>query len=183
MTRHGSRSYNVAKSSTLPPPTVVDDAFADAAVQVADQLGVRLGQLPERAVQERDVETSPPSVSVAGSKPSRSISAVERLRARPRAGAAAGFDAPRPPDRGGFVAVGADALGERGEQTGEQRVAGRVEAEAGRAGRERVDVLRAADGAAVDGLDLDETGLAQALEVQADGVGVEAEPVGELGRA
>ena len=52
----------------------------------------------------------------------------------------------------GFVAVGADPLGQRGEQPGEQRVARRVEPEPGRARRQRVDVLGPADGAAVDRL-------------------------------
>jgi hypothetical protein len=59
----------------------------------------------------------------------------------------------------------------------------RVEAQTGRAGREEVEVLRPADGAAVDGLDVDQARLAEPLEVQANGVGVEAETVGEvLGR-
>ena len=92
------------------------------------------------------------------------------------------FDAPRAADLGGFLAVGADPLGERGEQSGQQRVARRVETEPGRAGRERVDVGGPADGAAVHRLDVDEAGLAQAVEVQADGVGVQAERVGELVR-
>ena len=39
------------------------------------------------------------------------------------------------------------------------------------------------DGAAVHGLDVDQAGLAEPLEVQADGVGVEPEALGEvLGR-
>ena len=65
---------------------------------------------------------------------------------------------------------------------GEQRVAGRVETETGRARRQRVDVLGPADGAPVHGLDVDEAGFAQPLEVQPHGVGVQAEAVGELGR-
>ena len=53
----------------------------------------------------------------------------------------------------------------------------------GRAGGEEVEVLGPADGAAVDGLDVDQAGLAQPLEVQPDGVGVQAEALGEvLGR-
>ena len=41
-------------------------------------------------------------------------------------------------------------------------------------------MLGPADGAAVDGLDVDQARLAEALEVEAHGVGVEAEAVGEL---
>ena len=43
-------------------------------------------------------------------------------------------------------------------------------------------MLRAPDRAAVHRLDVDQAGLAHALEVQAHGVGVEAEPLGELRR-
>ena len=105
---------------------------------------------------------------------------VERLHAAAGAGAAAGLGAPRAAGVGGVIGVGADPLGQRGEQAGEQRVRGRVEAEARAPGGEEVEVLGAADGAAVDGLDLDQARLAQAVEVQPDGVGVEAEPIGEL---
>ena len=44
-------------------------------------------------------------------------------------------------------------------------------------------MLRTPDGAAMHRLDLDETGLAHALEVHAHGVGVQAETFGELGCA
>jgi len=60
-------------------------------------------------------------------------------------GALAGFLAPRPADLGGFVAVGADSFGQRGEQPGEQRVARGIEAEAGGTGGQRVDVTGPAD--------------------------------------
>jgi hypothetical protein len=83
---------------------------------------------------------------------------------------------------GGVVGVGTDALGHCGQEAGEQRVRGRVEAEAGCAVGQEVEVLRAPDRAAVHGLDVDEPGFAQALEVQAYGVGVEVEPVGEVVR-
>ena len=76
--------------------------------------------------------------------------------------------------------VGADALRERGEQAGEQRVRGRVETERGRARREEIEVLGPPDGAAVHRLDVDEAGLPEALEVEAHGVGVEPEPLGEI---
>ena len=42
-------------------------------------------------------------------------------------------------------------------------------------------MLRAPDRAPVDRFDVDQAGLAQAFEMQAHGVGVDAEPVGELG--
>ena len=86
------------------------------------------------------------------------------------------------PAVGGVGALGADALGQHGEHAREQRVARRIETEAGRTGGERVDVLRPTDGAAVHGLDVDETGLPEPFEVQADRVGVQTQPVGQLGR-
>ncbi len=43
-------------------------------------------------------------------------------------------------------------------------------------------MLRPPDGAAVDGLDVDQTDLAEPLEVEPHGVGVDAEPLGEIGR-
>jgi hypothetical protein len=107
----------------------------------------------------------------------------ERLRARARPSAPAGIRAPRAPDRRRFIGVGADALGERGEQSREQRVARRIEAEARCAGRERVDVLRTADGAAAYRFDFDQAGFSQLLEVQPDRVGVDAQAIGELVRA
>ena len=81
------------------------------------------------------------------------------------------------------VASAPDGLGERGEQAGEEHVRGRVEPEAGRTGRERVAVLRTADGAAVDDLDVDEARVLQPLEVQPHGVGVQVERVGEVAGA
>ncbi len=79
--------------------------------------------------------------------------------------------------------VGADPLGEGGEQAREQRVRGRVEPERRRAVGEEVEVLWATDGAAVDRLHVDETRLTEPLEVEPDRVRVQPEPVGEvLGR-
>ena len=168
----------------LPPPTASDDALADPAVQVADQLGVGLGQLAERAVQEGDagdVGRAADCVSSAGSKPSwvsSDSSASTQLRLRVRRPASL---APRRArSRSASAAVGTDALGQRGEQAGEQRVRGGSKPRPGAPAASEVDVLRPADGAAVHGLDVDEAGLAQALEVQAHGVGVQAEAVGEL---
>ena len=118
--------------------------------------------------------------STAGSNPSRRSSASSAPQAAAGPRALAGLDAPRVPGVGGVVGIGADALGQRGEQAGEQRVGRRVEPEPGRAGGEEVEVLRPPDRAAVDRLDVDQPGLAQPLEVQPDGVGVQAEAVGEL---
>ena len=118
--------------------------------------------------------------STAGSKPSREQLGLQRPQAAARPGALARLDPPGVAGVGGVVGIGADALGERGQQAGEQRVGRRVEAEAGRAGGEEVAVLRTTDGAAVDGLDVDQSDLAQAVEVQADGVRVQPEAVGEL---
>ena len=148
-------------------------------MQVADQLGVGLGELPERAVQEVDAGACRRGAvgdSSAGSKPSLVELGLERAEAAARLGCAGRRRLPQTrPVVGGVGGVGADALGQRGEQPGEQRVRGRVEAEPGRAGGEEVEVLGPADGAAVDGLDVDEAGLAEALEVEAHGVGVQPE--------
>ncbi len=109
-------------------------------------------------------------------------------RARPRASRdterlGVRLPASRPqarPVRGRVLGVGAHPLGHRGEEPGEQRVGRRVEAEARGARRERVEVLGPTDGPAVDRLDVDEARLAQALQVEAHGVGVQAERVGEV---
>ena len=77
-------------------------------------------------------------------------------------------------------AVGAHPLRERGEQAGEQRVRGGIETERGRARREEIEVLGPPDGAAVHGLDVDEPGFPQALEVETHGVGVDPERIGEI---
>ena len=125
---------------------------------------------------------SAPSDSSAGSNPSlasSASSALRQLRDRVRWPASR---APDPAGLGGVVGVGADPLGQRGEQAGEQRVRRRVEPEPGRTGAQEVEVLGPADGAAVDGLDVDQADLAQPLEVQAHGVGVDAEALGEVRR-
>ena len=87
---------------------------------------------------------------------------------------------PGPTGRRGGLGVRAHLLGHRREQPGEQRVRRRVETQAGRTGRQRVEVLGPADGAAVDRLDVDQAGVTQPLQVQPDGVGVQAECVGEV---
>ena len=98
------------------PADRATDALADPAVQVADELGVGLGQLPERAVQERDVGAAAGRASPLGvearagpsrrTAPSRTTSSGcgGRLR-RPRTG--------RPPSAS--ARVGADPLGQHRE--------------------------------------------------------------------
>jgi hypothetical protein len=56
----------------------------------------------------------------------------------------------------------------------------RVESEGRRARRQRVEVLGPADGAAVHRLGLHEPRLAEPVEVEPHGVGVQAQAVGEL---
>src|SRR5215510_5862469 len=53
---HMARLVVVQRRELLDPSAthLIDDALAQAPVQVAHQLGVRLGQLPEGAVQELD---------------------------------------------------------------------------------------------------------------------------------
>ncbi len=108
--------------------------------------------------------------------------AEQRLHARFRVGTTARFDAPGTARGGGVGRVGTDPFGQHGQHPSQKCVARRVETEAGRARRQGVDVLGPADRAAVHGLDVDEAGFAQALEVEPDGVGVQAEAFGELGR-
>jgi hypothetical protein len=83
----------------------------------------------------------------------------------------------------GVGSVATEPLGHRGQEAGEHRVGRRVEIEAGRSVGEGVDVLGPPDGAPMNGLDLDQARLAHALEVHPDRVGMEAETLGELGRA
>ena len=121
--------------------------------------------------------------SATGSNPRRSSSPTSALHAAARPGASAGLGPPHEAGVGRVVGVGPEALGHRREQAGEQRVGGRIEAEPGGARRQEVVVLGPPDGAPVDGLGLDETGLAEPLEVEPDGVRVQAERIGEfLGR-
>jgi hypothetical protein len=59
-------------------------------------------------------------------------------------------------------------------------VRGWIEPERGRAVGEEVEVLGAPHRAAVHRFDVDESGFAQPLEVQPDGVRVEAEPLRQI---
>ena len=67
--------------------------------------------------------------STAGSNPSRAARPRGRSRQLRDPGAPAGLGAPDPAGLGRVGGVGAHPLGQRGEQPGEQRVGGRVEAE------------------------------------------------------
>ncbi len=125
----------------------------------------------------------PNCVSSAGSKPSWPSSASSAAHAALAPGTPAGVAAPVVADPGGVGTFGADVLRQRREQPGEQRVGGRVEAEPWGAGSQEVEVLGPADGAAVHRLDVDEPGVAEAVEVEPHGVRVQPEAVGEvLGR-
>ncbi len=161
-----------------------DHAFAQASVQVAHQLGVGLGQLTERAVQEVDPGRSRLIAGPRrGLEPEPAELGVERGEAAAGAGAGClcpAFASPCPPDVGGIDCLRTDALGERREQTGEEGVRRRVEADTGRVRGEEVLVLGPAHGAAADDLDVDEPGLAEPFEMEAHGVRVESEAVGKV---
>src|SRR5262245_29919812 len=152
------------------------NALAETAVEVAHELGVRLGELAERAVQELDA--CPALVLTVGGLQRRLEAqpaelGLEGAQATARARATTGIGAPHAPGVGSIARVGTDALGERGEQAGEEHVRRWIEAERGRAVGEEVEVLGTPDGAAVHRFDVDESGLAQPLEVEPDGVRVE----------
>ncbi len=122
--------------------------------------------------------------SAAGSNPRRSSSWARALRQPRPVGALGRAATPVPAGATGGAGVGAARLRQRAEQTRQEHVGGRVEAQPGRAGRQGVAMLGASDPTAVDRLDLEQAGVAQALEVQADGVRVQPERLGEVrGRA
>src|SRR5512132_4679521 len=88
------------------PAHLVDDAFAQAAVQIADQLGVRLGELPERAVEELDAGRAfvlPVGGVRGGLETELGERVVERPHAAACAGALAGLSAPGVPSVSGVV--------------------------------------------------------------------------------
>src|SRR5207237_3068435 len=95
------------------PADLIDHAFAQPPVQVAHELGVRLCELAEGAVQELDARTALGG-AVAGL--ARGLEAepaqltLERAQARARARALAGFHAPRMPGVRRLLGVGTDAL-------------------------------------------------------------------------
>ncbi len=57
---------------------------------------------------------------------------------------------------------------------------GRIEPEGGRARGEEIEVLGAPDRPSSDRLDIDEARLAEPLEVETDGIGVQREPLGQI---
>ena len=145
-------------------------------MQVADQLRVGLGELPERAVQEFDAgrrRCAPELRLEGGLEAELAQLRFQRPHAAPAPGAPTGVAAPVAADLGGVDGVGTDVLGQRREQPGEQRVRGGVEAEPGSAGGKEVEVLGPTDSAPVDRLDVDETSLAEPLEVEPHGVRVQ----------
>src|SRR5437016_592704 len=97
------------------PADRVDDAFAQPAVQVAHELGIRLGELPKRAVQELDAHTA---LVLAVGRLDRRLEAqtgelgLERAEAATRARAPTGLDTPDPAGAGRVERVGAHALRE-----------------------------------------------------------------------
>ncbi len=111
------------------PADGVDHALAQPAVEVADELGVRLGQLAERAVEELDAGGVAGAVGFQrGLEPELGELALERAEAAARPGASPGVGAPDPAGRGRVAGVGTHPLGQRGEQPREQGVRRRVEA-------------------------------------------------------
>ena len=172
------------------PADCIHHTFTEAAVQVADQLRVGLGQLPERTMEEldsRDTRTRCRIRHLTGRagfqrrlEPELAQLRLERTHTALAARPAAGVGAPFTPDAGGVGRLRADVLGERSEQTGEQRVGRRVEAEARRSRGEEVQMLRASDGPAVYRFHVDQAGVPQAIQVEADRVGMKAEAIGEI---
>src|SRR6266545_2087881 len=153
--RHVARLGGVQRGELLDssPADLVDHALAQATVQVADQLGVRLGELAERAMEELDAGGALVlAVGGVGCGLEAELSelVVERPQAAAGAGALAGFGAPCVTGVGGVLGIGTDAFGEGGEQAGEQRVRRGVETEPGRAVGEEVQVLGTPDSGAVD---------------------------------
>src|SRR6185295_10097874 len=151
-----------------------DHAFADSAVEVAHELRVGLGELPERAVEELDADGAL-SRAVAGADRGLEAEAVElvgqRRDAAPGAGTARQLGAPLLADLGRVLGSRAHVLGQRSEQGGEQRVGRWVEAEGRGARGEGVEVLGPADRPAVHRLGLHQPGLPQPIEVEAHRVG------------
>lgn len=164
---------------------LVHDPLAETPVEVADQGGVRLGELSKWAVEEVDAH-----IAFGGAVPGR----YRRLEsepfeltgegphAGPGPGPFSGLDAPRVAGVRGVADVGADLFGQRGEEPGEQRVGGRIEAQAGRARGEEVEVLGASDGAAMDRFGVHEVSIPEAFKVEAHGVGVDSKSVRQLRR-
>ena len=151
-------------------------------MQVANQLGVGLGQFPEGAMKKLDARGAIQGcVFVRCGLETQAIELLaHRGEARPAAGAFGGASAPRPTGGAGGIRVGSGGLGQRGEESGEQDMGRWIEPEAGRTGSEEVLMLWSSDGAAMDRFDLNEPRVAQSFQMQANGVGVETEGLGEV---
>src|SRR5260370_29359646 len=97
------------------PAHLVDDALAQPAVEIADELGVGLGELPERAVQELDAGRT---LVLAVGGVGRGLEAelgelvVERPHAAAGPGALAGLGPPGVTGVGGVIGIGADPFRE-----------------------------------------------------------------------
>ena len=101
------------------------NTLTETAVQVAHELGVRLGELAEWAVQELDAR--PALVLAVGGlqrrlEPEPAELRLERAEAAPRARTPTGIGTPHSPGVGGVVGIAADPFRGRGEQTGEEHV-------------------------------------------------------------
>src|SRR3954447_6999683 len=125
-----------------------DHALADPAVEVAHELGIGLGELAERAMEELDADRAlgravPPADRGPQAEPVELVG--ERSDATPGPSAAGELGAPLLADLGRILRARADVLGQGAEQAGEQRVRGRVEPERRCARREGVEVLGPAD--------------------------------------
>ena len=128
-TRHGSRSYNVANSSTLPPPT--SPTIPSEIPRCRLQTSSGYASASSRNGQCMNAMSVVGARGLGGRLESEAAHlGAERLHARPRTGALAGLGPPLAADLGGLFTVGADPFGERGEQPGEQGVAGRIETQA-----------------------------------------------------
>ena len=123
----------VERRRTSPSPARVDEALDQAPVQAADQLGVGLGQLAERAVGERDRWRRRRPSTDSGSKPERGR-ARRRAPRRRRAGAGRRRSASAAPcSRPASTASSAAGAGARRPRRSSMRAStgngGRLEAE------------------------------------------------------
>src|SRR3989440_1931997 len=125
--------------------------FDDASVEVADEIGVGLGQLPKRAVQEIDPDPAVLAwleLRLDGIE-AEPVELADQSGETAAAPLAPGHSllTPAPAHSGGIDTVGAELVGEGGEEPGEERVGRRGEAEAGGARGPRGTPLGAGDGA------------------------------------
>jgi hypothetical protein len=158
-----------------------------ALVEAAHDLGVGLGQLPERAVGEGHRGRPLTQLGVDGD------GRVEPQLVQPGHQTGQAGDVARCDRHLGvglaLVAAGLDRLvaaqatggGHPQQHAGQHRERRRLQAQRGRVGGQRVAVLGTADRAPGVGLDVEQADVAHALEVGPDGVGVQVERLGDLG--